>query len=266
MTLTAGTRYGRGWLRLAPAICCTLGFAVAKAQAFDIAVCERVVLPFQIAEQCNREISGTSAAKLDAGRLYTLRGYAWLREEEPTGAVAEFSRAIVKNAANLSAIEGRARAYTVLKRYEDAVHDWTLLISARPGGEDYFRERAMAYLEMGRTREAFADYDRAIELKAGNPDSYIGRARVYQRMAMRDAAIREFDRAAAVDPTYPETYFAKAQAAESWGDADMAIKNYALVVRYKGDVWYAQRAMKRLGARFSDFEYRDAAQPKDQQR
>lgn len=265
MTRSTGIRYWRWWRRQCPAIFSAVAFAVPQAQAIDLDVCEHVDLHFHLSEQCSKAISLAAAAKIETGRLYTLRGYAWLREEEPAGAVSDFSRAIGVDSANVSALKGRARAYTALKRYGDAVHDWTLLIAAQPDSEDHYRARALAYLEMGRTKEAFADYDRAIELKARNPDSYIGRARIYQRMAMRDAALREFDRAAAVDPTYPETYFAKAQAAESWGDADMAIKNYALVVRYKGDVWYAQRAMKRLGAQFSDFEVRDATQPKDQQ-
>ncbi len=249
------------WVCLA-LVCASLLLS-RQASAFDINVCEQEDLHFHTSELCSKAVSNQASSKLEPGRMFTLRGYAWLRENEPLGAVADFTLAINLDSRNISALKGRARAYTVLKRYEDAVKDWTLVVSVQPGGEDHYRARALAYLELGKTKEAFSDYDKAIEIKANNPESYIGRARIYQRMAMRDAALREFDRAAAADPEYPETYFAKAQAAESWGDAEMAIKNYALVVRYKGDVWYAQRAMKRLGAQFSDFEARDAAQPKD---
>lgn len=250
-----------------PALVCALSLlsAPAPAHAFDIAVCEDLDLHFHIAELCSKAVSNQASSKLAPGRVFTLRGYAWMREDEPLGALAEFTRAIGIDAGNIAALKGRALAYTKLKRYEDAVADWSLVIGVQPEGEDHYRARALAYLELGKTKEAFADYDKAIELKAKNPDSYIGRARIYQRLAMRDAALREFDRAAAADPAYPETYFAKAQAAESWGDAEMAIKNYALVVRYKGDVWYAQRAMKRLGAQFSDFEYPDATEEKERQ-
>jgi tetratricopeptide (TPR) repeat protein len=246
------------------ALFCATVLLSTQASAFDIDVCEQEELHFHIAELCSKAISNQAAAQVEPSRIFTLRGYAWLREDEPIGAVADFSLAIKMDGRNISALKGRARAYSALKRYDEAVRDWTLVVSMQPEGEDHYRARALAYLELGKTKEAFADYDKAIEIKANNPDSYIGRARIYQRMAMRDAALREFDRAAAADPEYPETYFAKAQAAESWGDADMAIQNYALVLRYNGDVWYAQRAMKRLGAKFSDFEARDAAQPKDE--
>lgn len=249
--------------RMCVAILCASNLLPARAHAFDIAVCEQEELHFHIAELCSKAVSNQANSKVEPSRMFTLRGYAWLREGEPTGAVADFTLAINMDSRSVPALKGRARAYTALKRYDDAIRDWTVAISVQPEAEDHYRARALAYLELGKTKEAFADYDKAIEIKAKNPDSYIGRARIYQRMAMREAALREFDRAAAADPEYPETYFAKAQAAESWGDAEMAIKNYALVVRYKGDVWYAQRAMKRLGAQFSDFEGRDATQPKE---
>lgn len=249
--------------RLCLTLFCTTSVLSTQARAFDIRMCEQEDLDFHTSEVCSKAISNQANSKLEPGRMFTLRGYAWLREGEPLGAVADFTLAINSDASNISALKGRARANTALKRYEDAIKDWTLVVNAQPEGDDHYRARALAYLELGKTKEAFADYDKAIEIKANNPDSYIGRARIYQRMAMREAALREFDRAAAADPEYPDTYFAKAQAAESWGDAEMAIQNYALVVRYKGDVWYAQRAMKRLGAQFSDFEARDAAQPEE---
>lgn len=228
--------------------------ASAALAANDLAECERDDLPVHEADACDAAISFQAKSPIERGRLYTLRGYAWMREGEAGGAVAEFTRAIDLDATNIAALRGRARAYTRLKNYDMAAQDWTRVIASRPADEQNYRERALSYLEDGKTKEAFADYDKAIALKAQNPQSFIGRAGIYVRMQMREAALREFDKAAAADPAYPDTYFAKAQAAEGWGDTEMAIANYALVVRYRGDVWYAQRAMKRLGKQFSDFE------------
>lgn len=236
--------------------------ACPHAFAFDLTTCEKDELPYAAAEACDKAISAQAKPPLEPGRAFTLRGYAWIREGEPGGAVSDFTRAIAINATNISALKGRARAYTALRRYDDAIADLTRAISLRPNGEEHFRERGRTYLEMGNAKEAFADYDHAIEIQAKNPEGYIGRAHIYQRLNMRDAALREFDKAVAADPTYPNTYFAKAQAAESWGDADLAISSYALVVRYNGDVWYAQRAMKRLGKQFSDLEHPDSTMPK----
>lgn len=249
----------------AAAMCLAVAFP-HEAAAIDLSLCEKDELPYAASEACDEAISVHAKSPLDQGRTFTLRGYAWMREGEPGGAVADFSRAIKLDGGNISALKGRARAYAALKRYDDAIADWSRIVALRPDGEEHYRDRATTYLEMGNAKEAFADYDKAIELKAKNPDSYIGRALIYKRLDMRDAAIREFDKAENADPAYPATYFAKAQAAEAWGDKDMAIKNYALVVRYKGDVWYAQRAMKRLGSQFSDFEYApDSTMPKSSQ-
>lgn len=237
----------------------------SPARAIDLTLCEKDELPYSAAEECDKAISERGHGTLDRGRVYTLRGYAWMREGEPGGAVADFSRAIQLDATNIAALKGRAHAFTALKRHDDAIADWTSIIKLRPDGEEHYRERAYTYLEMGNAKEAFADYDKAIEIKAKNPESYVGRAQIYQRLQMREAALREFDKAVASDPTYPNTYFAKAQAAESWGDAELAIQSYALVVRYNGNVWYAQRAMKRLGKQFSDLEASESTMPRKSQ-
>lgn len=247
------------------ALAALFGFSMSThAGAIDLVDCEKDELPYNAAQECDRAISAQNKTPLELGRAFTLRGYAWMREGEPAGALSDFRRAIDLDAGNISALKGHARANTALKRYDDAISDWTRIISLRPNAEENYRERAIAYLESGKAKEAFADYDKAIEIKTKNPEGYIGRAQIYLRMQMREAALNEFDKAAAADPTYPNTYFQKAKAAESWGDAELAIANYALVVRYNGDVWYAARAMKRLGKQFSDLESHDTTKPKDQ--
>lgn len=44
-------------------------------------------------------------------RIFTMRGYAWLREEEPIAAISDFPRAIDIDPDNVSALKGRARSY-----------------------------------------------------------------------------------------------------------------------------------------------------------
>lgn len=254
------TRAGHGLAAAFAGLC-----LATPARAIDLAMCEKDELPYAAAEACDKAISEQGHGTLDRGRVYTLRGYAWMREGEPGGAIADFLRAIQLDATNIAALKGRARAFTALKRNDEAIADWTSIIKMRPEGEEHYRERAHTYLEMGNAKEAFADYDKAIEIKAKNPESYVGRAQIYQRLQMREAALHEFDKAVAADPTYPNTYFAKAQAAESWGDADLAIQSYAMVVRYNGDIWYAQRAMKRLGKQFSDLEAASSTNPRNKQ-
>jgi len=220
---------------------------VNSAFSIDPADCEKDDLPLEHLRACTNMISEDGAMAADRGRVYTLRGVAWMREEEPMAAISDFTRAIEIDAGNIAALKGRARAYAALKKYSEAVEDWSRVIAARPNAEENYRERAGANLAAGKTSDALADYDRAIALDNSNPESYIGKGRVYGELGKRDEAMREFDNALKVNPDYPAVYMARGAVSESLGDTRVAIESYQAVLKYDGAYWYAIRALQRLG-------------------
>lgn len=220
---------------------------VNSAFSIDPADCEKDDLPLEHLRACTNMISEDGTMAADRGRVYTMRGVAWMREEEPTAAISDFTRAIEVDAENIAALKGRARAYAAVKKFDKAVEDWSRVIAARPDAEENYRERADANFAAGKTSDALADYDRAIAIDNRNPESFIGKGRVYGELGKRDEAMREFDNALKVNPDYPAVYMARGAVSERLGDTRVAIESYQAVLKYDGAYWYAIRALQRLG-------------------
>ena len=217
-------------------------------KAIDLAACDKDNLPQAVLDECSRAIYAEGTTAEDRIRIYTLRGVAWMREEEPAAAIADFTRAIDLDASNIAALRGRAHAQTAMGRHDGAARDWTSIIAVQPDTADNYRERGLAYLASGHSAQALSDFDKAIALDPQNPDHYIGKARVYGLMKQPDHALKEFDRAIVVRPDYAQIYMARGAAAESWGDTRIAVESYRKALKYPNDVsWYAIRALQRLG-------------------
>lgn len=180
--------------------------------------------------------------------IFAGRAIAWLKEEEPAPAIADFTRAIEIDPASLTAIAGRAKAYTLLLRHDLAAADWSHVISRNPAQPDSYRQRGASYLAAGRTQEALEDFNKAIELCPGEPYIYVERAGVYDQLNQREKALKEFDTAIGLDSKSWTTYLARAKTADRWGDRTLAIESYRLVIKHNGQYWNAYKALHRLGA------------------
>ena len=179
--------------------------------------------------------------------VFAARGTAWLKEEEPAAAVADFTRALEFDPANVTAIAGRAKAYTLLLRHDLAAADWSHVISNNPDQPVNYRQRGASYLSGGRALEALEDFNKAIELSPREPEIYVERAGVYDRLNQRDKALKEFETAIGLDSSSWTIYLARAEAADRWGDRAMAIESYRLVIKHNGQYWNAYKALHRLG-------------------
>ena len=78
-----------------------------------------------------------------------------------------------------------------LKRYDEAIADFTKAIAAHPY-DFIYGNRAAAYYSLGRYQEALRDYDRAIALNESNPNSFNGRALTYRALGNFTAAQQDF--------------------------------------------------------------------------
>ena len=58
----------------------------------------------------------------------------------------------------------RGNAYNALKKYEEAIADYTKAIELAPKDANNYRARGSAYSNLKKYPEAFADYTKAIEL------------------------------------------------------------------------------------------------------
>lgn len=196
---------------------------------------------------CSALLTGDTLDQATRGRVYTLRGKAWLTEDDPASAAEDFTQALKIDAGNLEALKGRVRAYDLVQNYDAAVADWTALIALNLEDSQLYRGRGASNRGAHRFPEAFADYDKSLELNPNGLDAYIGRALVYETMGERENALKEFDRANAVDPNYLMTYWERAQMADRWGLKELAITNYIKVLKINGHYANARKHLERLG-------------------
>jgi tetratricopeptide (TPR) repeat protein len=183
----------------------------------------------------------------DQARIFAWRGKAWMTEDDPAAAAADYTRALELNPANVATLKDRALAYTKLGEHAKAVQDWTGLLAAYPDNDQFYRSRGTSLLAAGRHGESLADFDKSLLLKPGVVEAYIGRAAVYDSLGDQAQARQEFERAIAVDPGYLAIYWERAVMAERWGEQKSAIKDYEMVLKINGVYSHARKALRRLG-------------------
>ena len=183
----------------------------------------------------------------DRARIFAWRGKAWMTEGDPADAVADYTRAIELDPANVATLKDRALAYTKLGEHAKAVEDWTGLLTRQPDNDQFYRFRGTSLLAAGRHGDALADFDKSLEINSGGIDAYLGRAAVYDSLGDQAKARREFERAIAVKPGYLAIYWERAVMAERWGEQNSAIKDYEMVLKINGVYSHARKALRRLG-------------------
>lgn len=240
-----GPSGGRGaWVHLLAIMMCLVS---AEVRADAATECILEGSESQEARACQQIKSDAKLDPLERGRTYTLRGFAWMKEEEPAAAVSDFSRAIALDATNISAIRGRAQAYAAMGKYNLSVADWTSIIALNPQDEAYFRERGATNLAAGNHEAALADYAKALEIKPKNAAAYVGRAAVHDVMKDRAKALKDFSDALSINPSYVPAYWERALMAERWGEKTLAIENYMKLLEYNGVFWDARKALQKHG-------------------
>ena len=218
-----------------------------EAAAAELQPCERDNMPLETMRACASESYKPGLTSNERARVFTLRGMSWMREEEPTAAISDFSRAIEINPQNIAALSGRARAHDLLGQHDMAIGDWTRIIEQRPDAEENYRFRAESHLAAGKVEDARADYTKAIAINSKNIEAYIGRAKVFETLNDRKSALGDLSSAQQLAPNNFSPYLALAEAANRWGENAMAIENYKLVLRYNPSYWQAIKALQQLG-------------------
>ncbi len=180
-------------------------------------------------------------------RIFTMRGYAWLKEEEPTAAISDFTRAIRLDTTNASAITGRARAHDQLKQYQEAAADWTRLINLNSKDPEPYRQRAYTYHLDGKFELAVADFTRVLELDKKHLDGRIGRALAYDAMDKLPEALDDFDKAIKVDARSPAVFQARAEMWDRRKENKKAIADYEASLRLNSINLKIRQALQRLG-------------------
>ncbi len=82
----------------------------------------------------------------------------------------------------------RGNAYSDLKKYEEALADYTEAIELDPKYVNAYDFRGNAYKAVGKNEEAIADYTKAIELAPKDAINYSARGRAYKAVGKNEEA------------------------------------------------------------------------------
>jgi tetratricopeptide (TPR) repeat protein len=99
-------------------------------------------------------------------------------------------------------IHNRAQILDRMKRYEDALADYTRVIEIDPNYPEYHFDRGNLLSKMGRLQEAIDNYTHAIEISPPFPEVYYNRAAAYNRLGEVEKALTDYTYLLEFDPDH----------------------------------------------------------------
>ncbi len=92
--------------------------------------------------------------------------------------------------------------YRRMKRYDNAVDNYSLAITLKPKSVRALTGRGHALFDMGAISKAFADFSTALTLRPNYAWALLGRGRVFGARARTAEALNDFERAAQMNAEY----------------------------------------------------------------
>ena len=114
-----------------------------------------------------------------------------------------------------------------MKRYGEAIDDFTHALEKAPDNLTVYVERALTYRMMERHEEALADFDKAVSLQPGNADLLNLRAIEKIKLQKAEGALKDLDEAIRINGTNPAFYANCAGLLENQGERERAIADYS---------------------------------------
>lgn len=224
----------------------------AAARVYEAKDCEQPDSNLLALRACTALLESGSLDDATREGYRVRRGFAWLADEDGAeGAIEDFTRALQINPSDVKALEGRAKAHTLLGAHVEAAADWSAIIASNPdkqATEAALMERGRAELSAGRHAAALADFANALDLNPKSEQAHIARANVYAALGERAKVLEEYDAAHAINGGSLDVYLWRAQMAERWGETQSAIENYtAALKKDPRKAWEARKSLKRLG-------------------
>jgi tetratricopeptide (TPR) repeat protein len=99
------------------------------------------------------------------------------------------------------AIAHRGETYRLMKRYEQAIADFSPSLALNPKHAWTLAHRGSCYYQLKQYRNALVDINQAIDLQPDYPWALVYRINLYIRMERYEEALVDFDRAIALDDT-----------------------------------------------------------------
>jgi len=164
----------------------------------------------------------------------------------------------------------RGETYRLMKRYEEALHDFNQAIKLDPKYSRAITRRGETYQSMKRYEEALQDFNQAIELDPKDTWAIAHRGQTYQSMERYEEALQDFNQAIELDPKNVRaiafrglTYRLMKRDEEALQDFNQLIEldpKYDWAIALRGQMY---RSMKRYEEALQDFNQAIEIDPKN---
>jgi tetratricopeptide (TPR) repeat protein len=90
----------------------------------------------------------------------------------------------------------RGLLYVKMRKYEEAIRDFTEVVKLDPAASDALCNRGSAELQLGRIDLALADFDAGLKMKPGDPDVLCNNGLAFLAKGNKAKAMEDYNKAA----------------------------------------------------------------------
>ncbi|MDR2865177.1 MAG: tetratricopeptide repeat protein [Spirochaetaceae bacterium] len=183
-------------------------------------------------------------------------GFLALSSSNTKNAESFFDRALSVDPKDTDALVGKASAYRLRRKPEDAIKMLTQAIEYHPQDAVPLAERGRIFRETGQFDLALVDLENAEKLDKNNYWIVYDKARTLLAMNKKEEALTVFERAEKINPNNFIAYVYSAGIRDDLNDYKNAIRDYEILAQLKPDYYFAYEM---LGVYFmKDKEYTKA--------
>lgn len=138
------------------------------------------------------------------------RGNAYLDNNEPDRAIADFNQALWLGACRACIFLNRGLAYKQKGEIEKALGEFERAIQSDPGYGAIYYNRGGIYWDQEDYKKALAEYSKAVEFQSNDVDTRVARAQTYIRRHQNQMALADLDVALQFDPKSTSAFTTRA--------------------------------------------------------
>lgn len=196
---------------------------------------------------CSRILMSTNPDSAQQIRIHERRARAQLVLFYFAEAAEDFSLVLAAEPDNVSALEGRAEAYSEDGQYSKAAKDWEQVAKLKSDDVGALIRLGDNLFASGAFPEAILAYQRANKIDAKNTAALIGLARAFDMTGDRKKSDEAIAEALKIKPDHVPALMARGEIAERRGDTALAIESYKLSLKANGMQVKPRHALQRLG-------------------
>jgi tetratricopeptide (TPR) repeat protein len=150
--------------------------------------------------------------------------------EDLAGAARVFTGCILKRPDHAHAYHCRANAYFRLRRYKEALADYSQAIELDPTFARAWNNRGQAYLKLGQLDKGLADFSQAIELDPKCTDAWVNRGASYLKLGQLDKGLADFSQAIELDPKCTHAWYNRGNTYDKLSQPDKAVADFSQAI------------------------------------